>query len=106
MALTSSPGAGTTVTIHLPAEAATTVSARQRAVGSDRLPVQATRTGSILVVDDEAAVREAYAEALAVGDTTTAACATADEAWQRFAAAPEAVDVVVIDQEPARSTRT
>ena len=76
LAVTSTPGQGTTVTMRLITDTTTSHSARQRAV--DQLPhaqQPAQRIGRIMIVDDELAVREAYAEALgAVGYTTLAPC--------------------------------
>ncbi len=60
--LDSAPGQGTTVRLYLPRHGSVTVFEEQRAPQWE--PVEASKTGSVLLVDDEEAVRAVAAERL------------------------------------------
>jgi len=79
----SAPGEGTTFRIRLPA------SARARAVSPDsETAVAAPRTGSILLVEDEADVRDTFVEALAEAGHEVVGAASGEEAMRIFRTRP------------------
>ena len=91
----SRPGAGTTVTLYLPAAAAEQAKLRtpeERGAGA----VARVSSATALVVEDEAAVREAAAEMLREGGWRVIAAADAREALAALEAG-EAVDVLFSD---------
>lgn len=89
--LSSAPGQGTTVTLRLPAVPAVEPDAVPPAEGLLR------ETGRILVVDDEAAVREAAGGLLEALGFDVELAASADEAVARFARRQGAYDAVLLD---------
>lgn len=97
LTLASAPDAGTTVTITLPADIDGASSGRLTAAGT-AADGTVRPTGTVLVIDDEAAVRETYAESMQAVGFTVEACATAQAAWSVFAQAPEAIDLVIVDR--------
>jgi CheY-like chemotaxis protein len=89
IALEAGPGQGTTVTFWLPA-----VPTQSEAVAEATDPLSET-LGSVLIIDDEAAVRDLVAEALVARGHRIAVAASGREGLARFESEP--YDVVLTD---------
>jgi signal transduction histidine kinase/CheY-like chemotaxis protein len=94
VAVESSPGNGSTFTCHIPVTAATPP-ARAARVASQ--PIQAQRTGRVLVADDEPAVRAGTARIVErMGLTAVTAC-NGEEALELYRQHGSAIDLVILD---------
>jgi CheY-like chemotaxis protein len=94
LAIESSPGRGTTVRLWLPV-AATDVRLKPSPAGMTRWG-QAGRRARVLLVDDEALVREITAEALEAAGYAVLSAGSAAEAIE-FLASGQAVDLLITD---------
>jgi PAS domain S-box-containing protein len=88
----SEPGHGTTFRLYLPA--ATAVAAPSPAAGAHAAALPALR---ILLVDDDAAVRETVSALLVAFGHTVESASDGTAALARFSAAPAAFDLAVLD---------
>ncbi len=104
----SKPGQGATVRVWFPAW----FPVRADALGSDGTssdPAVAgsaadALTGRILLADDEPSVREFMQDLLESWGLSVTVVHNGVEAWERFAATPDAFDLVVLDQTMPRMT--
>ena len=92
----TAPGRGTTVSVFLPV--ATALVAPPAAARADRLSPRATpRTATILLVEDEGAVRAATARILTHAGYKVIATESAAEAREVFDKSPSAIDLLLTD---------
>jgi signal transduction histidine kinase/ActR/RegA family two-component response regulator len=87
----SAPGAGAQFDVYLPVTAQTAAGDN---AGRPALPHGAER---VLLVDDEATLVVMRTEGLTRLGYNVTSCFTSQEAWQRFAAAPDGFDLLVTD---------
>ena len=93
LSIRSEPGAGTTVRVDLPSTSA--APAPRRAVRGD--PPAAARGETVLLVDDEALVREPVRRVLEAHGYAVLAAASADDALALVAAHPGQIDLLLTD---------
>ena len=91
IAVASAPGAGTTVTLYLPA-----LDAGARAGADEAAPARLAAGLRVLLVEDDAAVRDIAAGFLAGFGCVVTRCATGEEALEALSSAP-AFDLLMTD---------
>ena len=94
VAVESAPGLGSTFTCHIPVTAATPPA---RAARAPSQPIQARRTGRVLVADDEPAVRAGTARIVERMGLTAVQAANGEEALELYRQHGSAIDLVILD---------
>jgi signal transduction histidine kinase/CheY-like chemotaxis protein len=94
VAVESSPGNGSTFTCHIPVSAATPPPRVARVASQ---PIQAQRTGRVLVADDEPAVRAGTARIVERMGFTAVQAGNGEEALELYRQHGSAIELVILD---------